>query len=226
VPELSDGYHATRQRVTELVQSLHPDVLHLRVPACPDWNVHQLVAHLCGIPEALSLGNAPTGAVQPWLDSLVAERESVPVAELLERWEACAPAASGIIDGGGHQLFVDLVTHEHDLRGALEAPGARGTAEVRACVQLSLDLLAPAIADAGLGALVVDSGEVRWASQFARPGFTLRVDPWEAVRTLQSRRTADEVRALPHSGDAEPYLEVLAGHLPLPAASLGENDVA
>jgi uncharacterized protein (TIGR03083 family) len=225
VPELSDGYHATRQRIIELVRALGPDAYEVGVPACPEWTVHDLVAHLCGIPEALTTGNAPTGAVQPWLDSLVVERADVPVPELLERWDACAAGAAGIVDGGGHQLFVDVVTHEHDLRAAVGRPGARGTAEVRACVQLSLDLLAPAIAEAGLGALVVDSGEVRWASQFARPGCTLRVDPWEAVRTLQSRRTADEVRSLPMSGDVEPYLAVLAGHLPLPEHTLGELDV-
>ncbi|MCU1380948.1 MAG: hypothetical protein JWN29_3931, partial [Acidimicrobiales bacterium] len=49
-----------------------------------------------------------------------------------------------------------------------------------------------------------------------------RVDPWEAIRVLQSRRTADEIRALPLSGDVEPYLAVLADHSPLPVTSLGE----
>jgi uncharacterized protein (TIGR03083 family) len=223
VPDLSDGYHATRRRVSELVRSLDPDALEARVPACPDWTVHQLLAHLTGIPEALTSGSFPTGDTQAWLEGLVVERQDVPVDELLDRWEACAAGTSAIVDGGAHQLLIDVVSHEHDLRGAVGAPGARGSAEVRACVQLLLDLLSPAILEAGLGALVVDSGEVRWASQFARPGCTLRLDPWEAIRVLQSRRTADEVRALPLSGDVEPYLAVLAGHSALPETSLGEQ---
>ena len=222
MPDLSDGYHATRERVSELVRSLDPDAIDARVPACPDWSVHQLLAHLTGIPEALTSGSFPAGDTQAWLDGLVADREGVPVDELLDRWAACAPGTSAIIDGGAHQLFVDAVSHEHDLRGAVGRPGSRGSAEVRACVQLLLDLLSPAIVEAGLGALVVDSGEVRWASQFARPGCTLRLDPWEAIRVLQSRRTADEVRALPMSGDVEPYLAVFHDHSPLPETSLGE----
>lgn len=221
--DLSDGYHATRRRVADLLRDLDDADLHRPVPACPEWSVHDLVAHLSGIPDALASGDLPSGDTQAWLDRLVEERADVPVEELLDRWEACAEATSSVVDGGGSQLFIDVVSHEHDLRGAVDRPGARGTPEVRAIVQLLLDLLAPAIDEAGLGALVVDSGEVRWASRFARPGCTIRVDPWEAIRVLQSRRTAEEVRALAVGGDVEPYLAVLADHSPLPTASLGES---
>ncbi|MCU1373945.1 MAG: hypothetical protein JWO68_1231 [Actinomycetia bacterium] len=222
MPDLSDGYHNTRRRVSELVAELDAADLATRVPACPDWTVHQLVAHMSGIPEALTSGSFPAGDLQAWLDQIVEERQDVPVPDLLDRWEACAAGTSGIVDGGGSLMFIDVVSHEHDLRGAVGQGGARGTSEVRATVQLLLDLLAPAITEAGLGALVVDSGEVRWASQFARPGCTIRVDPWEAIRVLQSRRTPEEVRALPITGDIGPYLAVFADHSPLPATSLGE----
>lgn len=222
MPELSTGYHATRARITELARGLDDAGLATRVPACPAWSVHDLLAHVVGIPEALAAGDLPTGDLQAWLDSLVEERRDDPVPDLLDRWEACTGPTSALVDGGGSQLFIDVVSHEHDLRGAIGRPGARGSAEVQGTVQLLLDLLAPAIAEAGLGALVIDSGGVRWASQFARPQCTLRIDPWEAVRVLQSRRTADEVRALPATGDVEPYLAVLDAHSPLPETSLGE----
>lgn len=222
MPELSTGYHATRTRISALVRDLDDGALATTVPACPDWTVHDLLAHCVGIPEALAQGNVPTGDLQGWLDSLVAARRTDPVDDLLDRWEACAEPTSALVDGGGSQLFIDVVSHEHDLRGAIGRPGARGSAEVQGTVQLLLDLLAPAIADAGLGALVIDSGGVRWASQFARPQCTLRIDPWEAVRVLQSRRTAEEVLALPATGDVEPYLAVLDAHSPLPVTSLGE----
>ena len=222
MPDLSDGYHATRRRFSELAATLDDDDLARTVPACPEWTVHDLVAHVVGIPEAIASGSFPSGDQQAWLDALVEERRDVPVPELLERWEACAAATSAVVDGGGSLMLIDVVSHEHDLRGAVGRPGARGVPEVRAIVQLMLEQLAPAISDAGLGALVVDSGEVRWASQFVRPGCTIRVDPWEATRVLQSRRTAEEIRALPVTGDVEPYLALLAAHSPLPATTLGE----
>ena len=222
VPDLSEGYHTTRQRISELAADLSADDLTLPVPACPEWTVHDLLAHVVGIPEAIASGSFPSGDQQAWLDGLLKERRDVPVPELLDRWAACAAATSGVVDGGGSLMLIDLVSHEHDLRGAVGQTGARGAPEVRAIVQLMLELFAPAISDAGLGAFVVDSGEVRWASQFVRPGCTIRVDPWEATRVLMSRRTADEIRALPITGDVEPYIELLAAHSALPDRSLGE----
>ena len=219
MPELSAGYHATRGRITDLVSGAREDVV---VPACPDWTVHDVVAHVSGMADALTSGSFPGEDRQGWIDGLVVERRDVALDDLLERWDGCADATTQFVDGGAGLLFADLVVHEHDLRGALDRPGARGVPEVRAVVQLLLDGLAPAIKDAGLGALMIDSGPVRWTSHFARGGCTLHLDPWEATRVLASRRTAEEVLAIPSTGDVEPYLKLLDEHQPLPAASLGE----
>jgi uncharacterized protein (TIGR03083 family) len=222
VPELSAAYHATRKRITAMAEDLDEASTARKVPACPDWTVHDLLAHVSGIPDALTSGDGPSGDLQGWLDGLVDARREVPVAELLRRWAACADATSDLVDGGAGLLAIDVVMHEHDLRGALGQPGARGAAELRAIVQPALELLVPAMKAAGLGSLVIDADGVRWASHVARPGCTLHVDPWEAARAIGSRRTAAELRALPASGDVEPYLAVIDAHLPLPAASLGE----
>ncbi len=75
----------------------------------------------------------------------------------------------------------------------------------------------------GLGAIEVAHAGRSWKSHDAEPGWTLLVDPWEAVRAVNSRRTAAEVLALPCTGDPRPYVEVLDAHLPLPVESLGER---
>jgi uncharacterized protein (TIGR03083 family) len=218
--ELSAGYHETRRRVTELVRALDDIDFKRPVPACPAWDVHDLLSHMSGIPDALTSGNYPSGDTQAWLDALVEERKDVSVDELLDRWAATEGKIDELIDGGASLMLADVVSHEHDLRGAVDRPGARGSSEVRAVVQLSLELLK--IKDAGLPALLVDSGEVQWASHVSKPGCTLHVDPWEAIRLLQSRRTADELRAAPATGDIEPYIALIAAHSPLPESSLGE----
>ena len=220
MPSLSEGYHVTRRRVTELIGDLDAGDYARRVPACPEWDVHDLVAHMSGIPDELTNGNYPSGDTQAWLDAIVDSRKDASVGELLARWEATDGKVDELIDGGASLMLADVVSHEHDLRGAVDRPGARGAAEVRAVVQIELDLLG--IKEAGLAPLVIDSGEVQWASHVAKPGCTLHVDPWEAIRLLMSRRTADEFRAVPATGDVEPYLALIAAHSPLPEASLGE----
>lgn len=220
MPALSAGYHETRRRVTELVRDLDDADFQRPVPACPAWDVHDLLAHMSGIPDELTNGNYPSGDTQAWLDAIVDARKGMPAEELLARWEATDGKVDEMIDGGAGLMLADVVSHEHDLRGAVGRPGARGVPEVRAVVQLELELLK--VKDAGLPALVVDSGEVQWASHMAKPGCTLHVDPWEAIRLLMSRRTADELRAAPASGDITPYIALIASHSPLPEAPLGE----
>jgi uncharacterized protein (TIGR03083 family) len=220
VPNLSDGYHVTRRRVTDLVRELDDADFKRPVPACPAWDVHDLLSHMSGIPDELTNGNYPSGDTQAWLDAIVEARKDMSLDELLERWAATEGKIDELIDGGANLMLADVVSHEHDLRGAVGRPGARGVPEVRAVIQVALDLLK--IKDSGLPALVVDSGEVQWASHMAKPGCTLQVDPWEAIRLLVSRRTADELRSAPAAGDITPYIDLIAAHSPLPEQSLGE----
>jgi len=222
VHDVSIDYHVTRERLSELVRQLDAGDLRRRVPACPAWDVHDVVAHISGVPELLAAGDRPTGDTQTWIDVLVADRRNVPVAELLERWAACADVTSALIDRGVPVLLVDVVSHEHDIRGAVGLPGARDAPEVYSAVEVMLVTLGGLIEEAGLGALSVDTGTFRWTSHAAPVGCTIEVDAWEAVRTLVSRRTVDEIRALPRSGEIEPYIHLLDARSPLPGQSLRE----
>ncbi|MFC5260837.1 maleylpyruvate isomerase N-terminal domain-containing protein [Kribbella qitaiheensis] len=47
--ESADLYAATRARVTETAKALTAEQLNTRVPACPDWTVHNLISHLAGV---------------------------------------------------------------------------------------------------------------------------------------------------------------------------------
>jgi hypothetical protein len=105
--------------------------------------------------------------------------------------------------------LVALVTLEHDLRDELDRPGARGVAEVRTALTLQLEALKPALKREGARVLAVDSGGAMWASHVGRRGCVLHVDPWTASRVLARRLPADDVRALPHTGDIEPVLRAL-----------------
>jgi uncharacterized protein (TIGR03083 family) len=220
--DLFGSYQRTRARVCTLLLDATPDDLARTVPACPDWTVQDLAAHLVGTPAELAAGRFPSGGdVTGWLNDIVDGRRGTDVALLVDEWRTLDPAIEPVLQGPGALMFGDVAVHEHDLRGALERPD-HDAIELDALVTFALGSFATPARDAGLGAIVVESDRGTWRSHDDDAGWTLHVEPWEAVRAVYSRRTADELRALPAEGDAEPYLALIAAHLPLPEHSLGE----
>ncbi len=219
--DLFGPYQQTRARVSTLFLDATPDALTRTVPACPAWTVHDIAAHLVGVPATLAAGNFPDGDVNGWLQGIVDERRDADVDDLVQEWNALDATIEPMLQGMGALMFTDLAVHEHDVRGALGEPD-HDALEVDAVMACSLPSFAQPLQDAGLGAIVVDHDGHTWRSHDADAGWTLLVDPWEAVRAVNSRRTAEELRALSAEGGGEAYFAVIAGHLPLPEQSLGE----
>ena len=220
--ELFPVYDATRTRMLELARSVGPGALTATVPACPDWTALQLITHCVSMPAALGAGDFPTGDLNEWIDKILTDRSGASLDELAVEWIGANETINGMVSGGGAVLFDDLVVHEHDLRAALSAPDHSAlTAAIS--VPRSLESCVAALEEAELGSIEVRSPEGTWRSHDAEPGWVLEVSPWEAVRVLYSRRTADELRALGGSDNIEAYISVLDAHLPLPTSSLGER---
>ncbi len=93
------------------------------VPACPDWTVHDVVAHLSGVSDDVLAGNVADAGRPAWTQAQVQARHDMTLDALLDRWVAGAtrmgPAAAG---AGAAQMTMDAITHEIDLRHALGAP--------------------------------------------------------------------------------------------------------
>ena len=219
--DLLGPYQRTRARVSALLLDATPDALTRTVPACPAWTVHDIAAHLVGVPATLAAGNYPGGDIDGWLQGIVDERRDVEVDDLVQEWNALDAAIEPMLQGMGALMFTDIAVHEHDVRGALDEPD-HDALEVDAVMACSLPSFAQPLHDAGLGAIVVQYDGSTWRSHDADAGWTLLVDPWEAVRAINSRRTADELRALPSDGGGDAYFAVIAGHLPLPERPLDE----
>ena len=225
-PTIDDGaattaYDAVRARVIELVGGIGPAETTRVVPACPDWSVHDLVAHLTCMPAALAAGDLPSGDIPAWLDSLIARGRALSVADMVAVWPGVERLAPFL--AGDALLLVDLVVHEHDLRAALDRPSLRTGPEQVVALRGALANLDGAFLAAGLGAIEVRHDGAVWRSRDGEVGWALEVDPWEATRLLESRRTLDEVLATPGGGGGRAYAAVLDVHQPLPATSLGER---
>ncbi|HEX4017742.1 MAG TPA: maleylpyruvate isomerase N-terminal domain-containing protein [Frankiaceae bacterium] len=215
------AYARTRERVVALIAATPEDELNRVVPACPAWTVHDLLAHVVSIPAALSTGRRPTGDIGEWLLELVDERSTQPAKELSQEWQGLDKELDAMLSGPSALLFGDLAVHEHDFRGALGRPD-HAALEIEAMLPRTIAAFSTPLREAGLAPIEVRAGDQVWRSHDGEPGWTLIVDPWTAVRALNSRRTAGELYALASEGDASDYLPILDAHLPLPAESLGE----
>ena len=96
------------------------------MPACPEWSVHDLVAHMTGVPDDALNGRLDRVATDPWTAAQVERARDMSVLELVARWSEQGPVFEGF--PLPPEAVVDITTHEQDLRGALDCPGARATA--------------------------------------------------------------------------------------------------
>ncbi|MGA1034222.1 MAG: hypothetical protein ACO3VI_02815, partial [Ilumatobacteraceae bacterium] len=76
------------------------------------------------------------------------------------------------------QIVMDTVTHEHDLRAALGKPGARESDAVTV----------------GLGYLL--HGRAERQPDLVAASLAADIDPWNLMRVLSGRRTAEQITAL------------------------------
>lgn len=226
-PDFADEYAAARARVRSLLTDIDEAAAATIVPACPAWTVHDLCAHLVGVPAALVVrDNPPPGDNQPWVDRQVAERADRSIAELLDEWDAVGPDFEGLMRRFPHAfggLVYDAVAHEHDVRGALGRPGARDSAGVWASVEQLVPMVERDLAAGGpaSGTLTLRAGDREWVVGTGDPAVSLTTTPFELMRLLGSRRSREQILAAPWDGDVEPFLPALA-HMPLPARDIHE----
>ena len=219
-------YGQARRRIAGLLAEPHdPSV---RIPACPDWDVTALCAHLAGVCADLAAGRLPAGDTQAWVDGQVADRRGRSVDSLLDEWHEASPAFEVIMSqrGGMAGLVLDAVAHEHDLRHALGRPGGRHEAGVGVSMAFERTLLHRDLTAKGLPAVRAVSAGGDWLAGDGEPALTLDLSDrpdgtWELFRVLGSRRSERQVERYPWQGD---WRAVRAGmfHMALPADDLDE----
>ena len=91
--DLAGAYADARRRLQQLVAGLDDTGLMAPVPACPDWTVRDIVAHLAGIAEEVVSGTYFAGAADAWNDAgLAAQRDQWTASQV--RSDATAPCRS------------------------------------------------------------------------------------------------------------------------------------
>ncbi len=188
------AYRVVREHVAALVLD-DPGQAGSTVPACPEWTVRELVAHLAGncastLGEPRPDGGDLGALVAGWRDT----------GERLDRL-----AAAGLAEIG--RLLMDAFTHELDLRSALGAPPPP---EDHPAYPWAFDIvvggLAWSIGSRGLPALRLACEDGTWVAGEGPPVATLRAPRHDLYRSLTGRRTPAQVAALDWSADPARWL--------------------
>ena len=139
--ELGQLYCDGRTAFIELLRSLNADQMAMRVVATPEWTVKQVLGHLSGIVEDAVAGNMQGVTTEPWTAAQVERGETRSAEELLQQWENLGAVVDQVITmgSGTERIVIDLTSHEHDVRGALNLPGNRDSAAVRFAQRFVLD---------------------------------------------------------------------------------------
>jgi uncharacterized protein (TIGR03083 family) len=217
-----EAYAACRERIGGLVRELDDREAGVRVPACPEWSVHDVLAHVAGVVDDALAGRLDGVATDPWTAAQVEARRDKPVAVIVKEWDAAAAAFEPLLDpigDPGRQAVADLVTHEHDIRGALRAPGARDSD----AVDVGLSFLAPTLvqsaASHGVALQVRDSRTGALLAGAEDASVTLRSEPFELLRAMTGRRSVEQLRSLSWSGDVDAVIPAFTFGPFTPAAS-------
>lgn len=189
---IGEHYRASRERLTDLLAGAPEADWARPVPACPGWDVHDVVAHLVAVVDDALAGRLTGPPVPEVTAEQVARLRQEPGSDMLARWARQAPAfEQAATDLGIWPAAFDVGSHEQDVRGALGRPGARDCALVRTAGRMLIETLA---AEA---TVVADlDGDVVRSQPGDGPEHHLRTTAFEVFRFRFGRRTRRQVADL------------------------------
>lgn len=208
--ELYDAYCGVRTRVRAAVESTSAAALDARCPATPAWRVHDVLAHLVGVPNDVLAGRIEGVATDPWTQAQVDARRDTSAADMLDAWDADGVAMEPLFAVVGFerfgQMLFDALTHENDLCHALGVAADRENLGV----DCAFDWLV-AVAGAFRGdPLRVRTGRDDVVIGPGEPVATIDLTRFEFVRASSGRRSRAQVTAYPNEGLREPDMILTA----------------
>lgn len=222
ISEAGAAYQVIFERVDALVRG-RAGIADLAVPACPGWNIRQVIAHLAGVAQDVVKLNLDDKGTSPWADAQVARLGGHGIDDLLDLWRQSLDDVRTNLafasDAGVCQLVFDTLTHEHDIRGALNEPGSRaGDLAFKAALGFVTTMGDQFIRQAQLPALRLSTptiGSVQLGDPHtARGHVALRISDFEALRSFGGRRSVGQLLGLPWDGDPTNLMPVFTDVLP------------
>jgi uncharacterized protein (TIGR03083 family) len=199
---VADLYAAGLERHLALADQLTDEDGELPTPACPEWRVKDVYAHLAGLCADVVEGRVEGAGTDEWTGRQVEARRDVPladiVAELRERGPQLVEALRAFPI---ERIAIDQWIHEQDVRGALGRPGNRDVPVVPWAVGLMVDGLDKRWRKEGRPPVRIETTSATFTMGEGEPVATLETDDFELLRAVLGRRSPAQVRAMVVDGD-------------------------
>jgi uncharacterized protein (TIGR03083 family) len=122
-------YRDARERIAGLAGDLSDDELASRLPGCPEWTAHDLLAHVAGVAADAVAGRTEGAPGPTWTAAQVRLRKDSAVPDILAEWEEAGPHIEAGLAARriSIRIVFDVLTHEADLREGLGQPSGGRT---------------------------------------------------------------------------------------------------
>ncbi|WP_414940690.1 maleylpyruvate isomerase family mycothiol-dependent enzyme [Amycolatopsis sp. cmx-11-51] len=196
------GYRQVRENISILLAE-HASAGERVVPACPQWTVRDLLAHVTEICDRVitRFGGEPRPVP-----------EAASAAGLLRLWNERGPEADTILaaegegESRGDIMVMDAFTHELDLRYALGAPLPEAHAAWLRSFEVLVSGLGASLKEHGLPGMRIETEGATWIAGTEPVAAVLSGPPADLYRSLAGRRSPAQIAALDWLGDPEPWL--------------------
>jgi uncharacterized protein (TIGR03083 family) len=231
---LDEIYAESQERLLTAIEKAGPTGAATMVPACPDWRVRDVLAHVSGICADVVNGTLPVlNLMEQWRDESVAnardamtarevdDRRDLDVDTIAKEWRGLMPALGEIFRGEAEApatpfidsiLVTDLTTHEQDVRSALGLPAVRDAAGIGVGLASFAFGVGYRLQALGLPPLRIVYGAKSRVIGDGEPAATVEADKFELFRAFSGRRSRAQIAALAWTGDPAPYLPLIPAY--------------
>lgn len=184
---------------------------NLMVPACPDWSLRDLLAHLVGSLEDFCAGDVEDVGSDRWTTGQVDRYAGLDLAGIKTAWNEVIANCGDGFDEAAETDLPDIAVHEHDIRAALGNTEQRDSEIMVRVFQVLMHYVDKKFLQSRLPALRITTPEQSTIVGEGAPQGELRTTAFDATRLITGRRSATQIRAMDWSTDPGRWVN----HLPM-----------
>lgn len=206
-------YQAVRNELVAGLRSLDDATASTIVPACPEWTVKDVVAHLSGLNAELLAGVEGSIGTHEATSRQVSDRAALSMNEVLDEWLSMADAIDQrftVDTNMAEALLADMVVHVYDLHELLHQATVVADSAISAAAHRYVFKLQERLTSEFATTLTIElSDGTSWPSPAIEGGssLTLQAAPFEFLRGVTGRLARNEVEAFNWSADPSTILD-------------------